>query len=126
MTFCRLYTTIDMKKNNPKILRNYITIDGKTPFSEWLDSLKDPITRLRIRRRLDRLEIGNFGDCKSVGAGVSELKLAFGPGYRIYFADHDDVIIILLCAGDKNSQRKDIQTAKMYWKELQERSDEQS
>ena len=56
--------------------------------------------------------------------GVSELKLAFGPGYRIYFAEQDDVIIILLCAGDKGSQKKDIKTAKMYWQELQERSDE--
>jgi putative addiction module killer protein len=113
-----------MKKNNHKVLRNYMTLNGKVPFSNWLNSLKDPVTRLRIRRRLDRLELGNFGDCEPVGEGVSELKLAFGPGYRIYFAEQDDVIIILLCAGDKGSQKKDIKTAKMYWQELQERSDE--
>jgi len=101
-----------------------MTVNEKVPFFEWLDSLKDLVTRLRIRRRLDRLELGNFGDCEPVGEGVLELKLAFGPGYRIYFAEQDDVIIILLCAGDKGSQKKDIKTAKMYWQELQERSDE--
>ncbi|HSW70065.1 MAG TPA: type II toxin-antitoxin system RelE/ParE family toxin [Gammaproteobacteria bacterium] len=110
-----------MKKNTPRILRNYMTLNGKVPFSDWLNSLKDPVTRLRIRRRLDRLEIGNFGDCKPIGEGVSELRLAFGPAYRIYFAEQDDVIIILLCAGDKSSQKKDIKTAKQYWQELQER-----
>lgn len=98
-----------------------MTLNGKVPFSDWLNSLQDPVTRLRIRRRLDRLEIGNLGDCKSIGEGVSELRLAFGPGYRIYFAEQDDVIIILLCAGDKSSQKKDIKTAKQYWQELQER-----
>ena len=91
---------------------------------EWLNSLKDPSTRLRIRRRLDRLELGNLGDCKPVGEGVSELRLSFGPGYRVYFAEQDDIIIILLCAGDKSSQKKDIKTAKIYWHELKERSDE--
>jgi len=113
-----------MKKNNHKILRNYATTTGKVPFLEWLNNLKDPTTRLRIRRRLDRLELGNFGDCEPVGEGVSELRLFFGSGYRIYFAEHDDTIIILLCAGDKKSQVKDIKTAITYWHELKERSDE--
>lgn len=95
-----------MKKNTPRTIRNYSAPSGKIPFLEWLNSLKDSSTRLRIRRRLDRLELGNFGDCKSIGEGVSELKLSFGPGYRIYFAEEDDIIIILLCAGDKGSQKK--------------------
>lgn len=86
--------------------------------------MKDPVTRLRIRRRLDRIEQGNLGDCEPVGEGVSELRLAFGSGYRIYFAEWDNTIIILLCAGDKSSQVKDIKVAKLYWQELQERSDE--
>lgn len=115
-----------MRKNNYKILRNYTTPSGKVPFLEWLNNLKDSTTRLRIRSRLDRLELGNLGDCKSVGDGVSELRLSFGSGYRIYFAEQDDVIIILLCAGDKGSQKKDIKRAKIYWSELKERSDEQS
>jgi putative addiction module killer protein len=113
-----------MKKTNHKILRNYETLSGKVPFLEWLNGLRDPITRLRIRRRLDRLELGNMGDCEPVGEGVSELRLFFGSGYRIYFAEQDDEIIILLCGGDKSSQQKDIKTAKTYWLELKERSNE--
>lgn len=113
-----------MNKNNHKILRNYITSSGKVPFLEWLNSHKDSTTRLRIRRRIDRLELGNFGDCEPVGEGVFELRLFFGPGYRIYFAELDDTIVILLCAGDKGSQTKDIKLAKAYWNELKERSDE--
>lgn len=111
-------------RNNNKILRNYVTLSGKIPFLQWLNALKDPVTRLRIRRRLDRLELGNRGDCKPVGEGVSELRLAFGPGYRIYFAEYDAAIIILLCGGDKDSQAKDIKLAKAYWHELKERNDE--
>ena len=113
-----------MRKNNHKILRNYVTPSGKSPFLEWLNRFKDPITRLRIRRRLDRLELGNLGDCKLVGDGVSELRLSFVSGYRIYFAKQDDVIIILLCAGDKSTQSRDIKLAKEYWRELKERCDE--
>lgn len=113
-----------MKKNSPKILRNYVSPSGKVPFLEWLNNLKDPITRLRIRRRLDRIELGNLGDCKPVGGGIFEVRLAFGSGYRIYFAEQDDTIIILLCAGDKSSQTKDIKMAKAYWHELMERSHE--
>jgi putative addiction module killer protein len=107
-----------------KIIRNYATPSGKVPFLEWINCLKDPITRLRIRRRLDRLELGHLGDCEPVGEGVSELRLFFGAGYRIYFAEQDNSIIILLCAGNKRNQKKDIKTAQMYWHELKERSDE--
>lgn len=79
--------------------------------------------RHRIRRRLDRVEMSHYGDYKPLGDGICELKLDFGPGYRIYFAEKDDVIIILLCGGDKSSQVKDIHTAKIYWRELLERKD---
>lgn len=84
-----------MKRTNHKILRNYVTPSGKIPFLEWLNSLKDTTTRLRIRRRIDRLELGNFGDCEPVGDGVCELRLFFGSGYRIYFGELDDEIVIL-------------------------------
>jgi len=107
-----------MKENNRRILRNYKTSSGKIPFIDWMQSLKDPVTRLRIRRRLDRVELGNFGDYKPLGDGVYELKLDFGSGYRIYFAEDGDTIVILLSGGDKSSQVKDIATAKMYWQEL--------
>ncbi len=111
-----------MDKNNQRILRNYRTPAGKLPFVEWLKNIKDPTTRHRIRRRLDKLELGHYGDYRPLGDGICELKLDFGPGYRIYFAEKDDVIVILLCGGDKSSQEKDIKTAKMYWLELSERN----
>lgn len=110
-------------KSKFKILRNYITPSGKVPFSDWLKNQKDSVTRARIRRRLDKLETGHYGDYKGLGEGVYELRLAFGPGYRIYFSESEEVIIILLCAGDKDSQTKDIEVAKRYWRELKERND---
>jgi putative addiction module killer protein len=73
---------------------------------------------------LDRVEIGNYGDYKSLGDGVYELKLHFGSGYRVYFAEYDNIIVILLCGCDKSTQSKDIETAKTYWKELMERNNE--
>ncbi|MBA2649863.1 MAG: type II toxin-antitoxin system RelE/ParE family toxin [Legionella sp.] len=113
-----------MNKKNNRILRNYITQSGKVPFVEWIKGIKDPVTRHRIRRRLDRVEQGHYGDYKPLGDGICELKLAFGSGYRIYFAECDEVIIILLCGGDKSSQVRDINTAKIYWQELLERDHE--
>ena len=68
----------------PQEIKAYINAGGKSPYQEWLHSLKDVKTRARIRQRVDRLELGNFGDCESAGDGVYELRLDFGPGYRIY------------------------------------------
>lgn len=114
-----------MRKVNKKILRAYKTQIGIIPFLEWFNNLKDLSFKQRIKRRLDRLELGNFGDCESVGAGVLELRFKFGPGYRIYFTEKDDVIIILLCGGDKKSQKKDIKIAKDYMRDLKEGDYEQ-
>lgn len=113
-----------MKENKKRNLRNYKTPSGKIPFLDWLNAIKDPVVRHRIRRRLDRVELGNFGDYKILDEDVCELRLDFGPGFRIYFAEEGDVIVILLCGGDKSTQEKDIKTAKKYWKELLERSHE--
>lgn len=107
-----------MKEINHRILRHYITPEGKVPFVDWVNRLKDPVIRLRIRRRLDRVAMGNYGDYKHVGDGICELKFDFGPGYRIYFAEEGNVFVILFCGGDKSSQVKDIKIAKMYWQEL--------
>ena len=101
-------------------LQIYQTPNGKEPFSEWLVSIRDQRTRTRIRDRLERLEIGNFGDCQSVGGGVYELRFHFGPGYRIYFGEIDNTVILLLCGGDKSSQTRDIERAKTYWLEYKE------
>ena len=89
---------------------------AKEPFSDWLSGL-DSTVRGRIRSRLDRLEQqGHYGDYKSVGDSVYELRFFFGSGYRIYFAEDGDTIVLLLSGGDKNSQDKDILQAKTYWK----------
>lgn len=101
-----------------KTLQYYIKPNGKSPFSEWLEEIKDRTIHARILRRLERVELGNYGDYKILGDGVFELRLDFGPGYRIYFAEMDKVIVFLLCAGDKSTQIKDIELAKQYWKEL--------
>lgn len=81
-------------------------------FRDWLSSLRDRKARLRIDDRLKRLTGGNAGDTKSVGDGVQELRLHFGPGYRIYYIWRDGVLIILLNGGDKSSQARDIAKAK--------------
>lgn len=80
-------------------------------FATWLDGLKDRRAAARILVRIERLALGNPGDVKPVGAGVSELKIDYGPGYRVYLAKKDETVIILLCGGDKTSQRKDIAAA---------------
>ena len=105
----------------PRELVNYDTPEGKEPFAEWLDGLRDRRVQKRILARLYRVEEGNFGDHASVGDGVWELRLFFGAGYRIYYAEIGQEIVLLLAGGDKSSQPRDIEQAKTYWKEYQER-----
>ena len=101
-----------------KELRYYKKANGQEPLVEWLNKFKDHVVRSRIERRIERLEIGNYGDCEPVGEGVFEVKLHFGPGYRVYFAEVGKTIILLLCGGNKSTQVKDIETAKKYWRDL--------
>jgi putative addiction module killer protein len=89
-----------------------IEIRESATFSLWLRSLRDSQTRARIAMRVRRLAFGNFGDVKPVGEGVSELRLDFGPGYRVYFVRRGQVLIVLLCGGDKSTQNCDIADAK--------------
>lgn len=93
----------------------YETNSGKTPFEDWLFDLKDRKAKAVIKARLDRLEAGNAGNCEPLGGGIYELKIYFGPGYRVYFGIDGPVLVILLCGGDKHSQRTDIEKAKRYW-----------
>ena len=88
-----------------------------TPFSDWLAGLKDARAIGIVRARLNRIRLGNFGDCKSVGSGVEELRIDFGPGYRIYYGRQGPLVVVLLCGGDKRTQAKDILMAQKYWKE---------
>lgn len=102
----------------------YVDRDGKAPFSEWLDGLSDLKGRARIRIRINRVRLGNMGDCESVGGGVSELRVHQGPGYRVYFGNDGKRIVVLLCGGDKSSQKSDIKQAKRLFKDYKERKDE--
>ncbi|MSP36914.1 MAG: type II toxin-antitoxin system RelE/ParE family toxin [Deltaproteobacteria bacterium] len=95
----------------------YEAIDGKIPFLDWLNQLKDIKARATIRARLDRVRLGNLGDSKSIGDGVHELRIAFGPGYRVYFGPDGLFLVVLLCGGDKGSQKRDIAQAKKLWRE---------
>jgi putative addiction module killer protein len=101
----------------PKRVIVYTTPSAKEPFTEWLNGLRDVMGRKHILARVSRMQQGNYGDCKSVGDGVSELRLFFGSGYRVYFGEHGNNLVILLCGGDKDSQDADIQQAKAYWQE---------
>jgi len=81
-------------------------------FDEWLKRLRDMKGRARILARIKSAEAGNFGDCEPVGDGVSEMRVHFGPGYRVYFVRRDAVVYVLLCGGDKSTQQRDIRLAK--------------
>jgi putative addiction module killer protein len=102
----------------------YQTVNGHKPFQEWLDGLKDREGRAKIAVKVDRLGLGNLGGCKSLGGGLHELKVDFGPGYRLYFADVRPVIILLLCGGDKSTQAKDIENARKHLADYIERTNE--
>lgn len=100
----------------PRTLKYYRTEEGSEPCLEWLRDLKDARGRAKIRTQLNRIEGGNFSNCEPVGEGVHELKVNFGPGYRVYFGTHGDDVILLL-GGDKGSQERDIPKAKRFWED---------
>ena len=106
----------------PRRLIFYLTDNGWSPFKEWLDSLKDVKGRAKIRVRLDRVRLGNFEDYQGVEEGVQELRIDYGPGYRVYYGQDDEAIVVLLCGRDKSSQSNDIDLAKQYWKDYRRRS----
>jgi putative addiction module killer protein len=92
--------------------------NGECPYSKWLKKLDRRIAK-RITLRVGRLEEGNFGDCKAARDGVQELRLDFGPGYRVYFAREGKAVVVLLFGGDKSSQTNDIKAAKAFWREYE-------
>ena len=92
--------------------------DGQVPFEDWLDDLNDKRAVARVLARLARVRQGNLDDCKSVGEGVSELRVDYGPGYRVYLGRRGQTPIVLLCGGDKRTQDRDIRLAKQYWREF--------
>lgn len=95
-----------------------IEVRETTVFKQWIRTLRDPAARARIVVRIRRLQEGNAGDVKSVGEAVSEMRIDYGPGYRVYFTRRGDLLVILLCGGDKRTQSTDIGTAKQLAKEV--------
>jgi putative addiction module killer protein len=89
-------------------------------FSVWLARLDDATAKARIAARLRRLALGNPGDVEPIGEGLSELRIHYGPGYRVYFVRRGETLIVLLCGGNKRTQRRDIETARMLAQELKE------
>lgn len=96
-----------------------LTLETTDDFIDWFERLRDREARRRITKRLDRAVGGNLGTVRGVGDGVSEMKIDYGPGYRIYFHRRGDVLVILLCGGDKASQDADIENAKRIVKNLE-------
>jgi putative addiction module killer protein len=105
----------------PYTIVYYLTETGRKPFKEWLDSLRDITARQKVRIGLDRVRLGNLGRNRSVGEGVYELKIDYGPGYRVYYAIEKKASILLLIGGDKSSQDKDIALARKYWQDYKRR-----
>ena len=99
----------------------YMLEDGKKPYSDWLKSLRDKRAAVKVVAAVRKMEAGNFGDSEPVGEGVSENKLHYGPGYRVYYALDGQELVVLLCGGDKSTQQADIDQAKVYWAEYLER-----
>ena len=112
-------------ESEQKQLEYYRTLEGKVPFKDWLASLQDIRARARIDAKLAKVRLGNLGDSRSVGGGVLELEVDYGPGYRLYIGQHGSTLILLLCGGKKSTQSADIKKAIMYWQEYRERLKEE-
>ena len=110
-----------MRDAQPRTINFYQIPNGHEPFARWILSIRDTRARQRIQARLTSVRTSNLGDHRFVGDGVWELRLDVGPGYRIYYGEVDNTVFLLLCGGDKSSQRRDIDRAKNYWKEYKER-----
>ncbi len=102
-------------------LEYYQQENGNIPFTEWLESLRDRVAVARIRIRLGRVRLGNFGITKPVGNGVFELKIDHGSGYRLYYSMTEKTVVLLLIGGDKSTQGRHIDTARRYWQHYQKR-----
>lgn len=111
-----------MFNNQPLEVGIYEDSSGERPFEHWITGLRDHKTRHRIDVRIARLRLGNPGDYKSLGNGLYELRLDFGPGYRVYCALASDHVVLLLCGGDKATQQADIAQADKCWKNYQQRN----
>lgn len=103
-------------------VRHYLSRAGKDIFGDWLTELTDARAQAKIASRINRLAAGNFGDCKSLRQGLYELRVDWGPGYRVYYTMAGRVCVLLLCGGDKRKQSSDIERALRYLKDYKERT----
>jgi putative addiction module killer protein len=103
-------------------IRHYLSRAGKDVFDDWLSNLADARTQAKIAVRINRLSAGNFGDCKVLGGGLCELRIDWGPGYRVYYTMIGSACALLLCGGDKRTQSRDIDRALGYLKDYKERT----
>ena len=104
------------------VVNEYIDERGRSPYADWIGSLRDRRARAKIILQVDKLELGLFGDVEPVGEGLSELRIHYGPGYRVYFAKDGKRIYLLLCGADKSTQPKDIKKARAYWQDHKRRN----
>lgn len=111
-----------MRETIPLKVQEYIAESGNWVVREWTNQLKDIKARSIIKRRIYHLQFGNLGDYKYVDGGIYEMRIHYGPGYRIYFGRIEDVIIVLLCGGDKSTQKHDIIKAQRYWQIFKEKN----
>lgn len=103
-------------------IEHYLSREGRDFFAEWLSRLADRQARAKVAVRVGRMAAGNFGDHKPIGNGVWELRIDYGPGYRVYYAQVGLELVLLLIGGDKRRQQADIEIAQGYWKDWQERT----
>jgi putative addiction module killer protein len=108
-----------MLPSNPVEIRYYIEAGGQAPFADWFADL-EAVARAKVTRALARLEQGNFSNVKSVGEGVLEFRIDFGPGYRVYFGRDGETLVVLLTGGTKKRQQRDIDAAHAYWQDYKQ------
>lgn len=102
-------------------INEYTDETGKSPYADWLESLRDARARAKVIMQVDKMELGLFGDSQPIGDGLSELRIHYGPGYRVYYGKEGQQVYLLLCGGDKSTQAKDIKQAKAYWQDHKRR-----
>lgn len=112
-------------ENRERVLQHYRKKDGEIPFQTWFFGLKDKTVAAKVLNRLDMLKAGGFGKHRALGGGLVELKIDYGPGYRVYLGIAGRVLVILLTGGDKSTQQEDIEKAKEFWDKYREAKKEE-
>lgn len=102
-------------------INEYTDGKGKSPYAQWLGDLREARAKAKIIMRVDKMELGLFGDVEPIGEGLSELRIHYGPGYRVYYGKERRQVYLLLCGGDKSTQSYDIKKAKEYWQDHKRR-----